>query len=187
MNYKLKDLLEYSRFGVNTKPSETGDTKFLQLKHFNQQENTLSEVDLFVNLDNSLSRYLLVNGDILFVTKGHRHLAWCYDEKIGQAVASTIFLILHPNTNIIHPQFLELYLNMPEVVSYISDNLVKGSIISSISKEDLMELIIDVPQLQIQQNLIEITNSHRNQLSLIEQLKNTKKHYYNQLMISSIS
>ena len=182
MNYKLKDLLEYSRFGVNTKPSETGDTKFLQLKHFNQQENMLPEVDQFVNLDKSLSRHLLIEGDILFVTKGHRHLAWSYDKNIGQTVASTIFLILHPKHEIIDYRFLELYLNQPQVLGHISDNLVGGAIISTISKEGLLELTIPVPSLEIQQNLINLTNSHRKQLALMEHLKYTKKQYYNQLV-----
>ena len=120
MDYKLKDILKTSRFGPSLKPSKIGDTQYLQLKHFNFSNNKLSDIDSFVDLDKKLNEHLLITGDILFVTKGIRYFAWRYDKIVGQAFASSTFLVLHPNQEIIAPHFLELYLNLPQVIEEIS-------------------------------------------------------------------
>ncbi len=181
MEKKLKDLLEFSHFGAYTKPGKMGDTKFIQLKHFNFNDNQLAEIDSFVDFDKSLEKQLLNEGNILFVTKGNRYFAWCFDKNLGQSVASSTFVILHPNQSIIEPHFLELYLNLPHMLEQVS-KLSSNSVIPTLRSADLLELNISVPAKEMQHRLIDIAHSYHRQMSLIDRLKIEKGEYYHSIM-----
>lgn len=184
MYQKLKNLISYSRFGLNTKPTETGEFNFLQLRNFSFETNNLiTPIDSFVNLTDFQRFQILKKGDILFVTKGNRLFAWCYDNtELRDSVASSLFLVLHPNTNFILPRYLELYFNLPNTIDYIAKNLVGGSVISTIRKEDILELDIFVPSIEKQEQLINISQSFHKQMELLDQLKAKKRTYYNLLI-----
>ncbi len=182
MNCELKNIANI-RFGTFQQPVKTGDTKYLQLKHFNFQDNQLGEVDSFVNTssDKKLQSHLLKAGDVLLVSKGNRYFAWYYREEVGAAMASNSFFILHPLDNTIDPQFLTLYLNLTETIERISSMSI-GTSIASVKKEDLLELLIAVPPLEKQRQIVNIGNSHHQQIALLVQLKKSKEKYYSLLM-----
>lgn len=135
MRKKLKDIL-LIKSGVFAKSDTNPDLFYIQSTDFDKQRNWNQALNPILTKSAKFAHHILNIGDILFAAKGRDFFAIVYDGMFQPAVASTTFLVLQVQSNVIKPDFVAWYLNHPQTQSLLW-SLAKGSAIPSIIINDL--------------------------------------------------
>lgn len=115
--------------------------------------------------------YLVSQGDVLFLSRGHRLYAALISEPVQDTVATGYFFILRPNDRLVRSDFLAWYMNQPDFQDGLRPFL-RGSHMPLISKSDFQNLTIKVPPLAVQQRILQLQHlSDREQLASVLQQK----------------
>ncbi|MCC6463116.1 MAG: restriction endonuclease subunit S [Saprospiraceae bacterium] len=171
--------------GVYEKTHPSGDTLYLQGKHFDAHGRFREDMIINPELqaEERLEKHLLQDGDILLIAKGENNRAGMYQKEIGQAVASSTFFVIRLTESSVLPEFLRWYFNtgyMQETFSGLS----RGTQISSLSKKTLSEIEVPVPSLKKQQEILEIQQVWEKEKSLTMDLLNLKDAWYQKLLLN---
>ncbi len=182
---ELKHLSEI-KFGWHTSPSDSKDAIYLQAKYFNEFGELVNTPDSFVSVDTQSRNFLLIDGDILLAGKGAKNFAWCYRKKnLGPAIASSIFFIIQPNSEIIYPEYLTIILNLPQSQVYFQQ-FGAGSSIQSIRKSDLADFKIPLISLEKQKKIVEMAQLHQSGIKILTEIINKKKQLYASILTQLI-
>lgn len=185
MEIALKELARIQT-GIYARPSITGEVIYLQFRHFNSERKFDRTVSPDLPLDHKIEKHLLKNGDLIIASKGFSNFAFMYNESIGPAVASSMFLVLKDiQTNLILPEFLEWFLNLPQTCGYFQNN-AKGTGLPSIGKTVLEDLKIPLPNLEKQKLILEIVKLHCREDAIKTKIQKLQKKVINHYLISSI-
>lgn len=192
MNYKstantknIRRLMQIAEVisGVFIKSSPTGDIIYLQAKDIlmTSLENTASHIDYTPKLD----YYMLKKGDILFAGKGSTYLCEVFDLDIP-AVPSTTLYTIRLRSDIVSPQYLRWYLNHPKVVAKILTSRV-GSGTPMIHKPTLENLEIIIPEKDVQQRIVELSELQKKEESLLKSIAEKRVIVTNQILMNEIN
>lgn len=176
MKVKLSDIAQL-QFGLYTKPSDDGNTVYLQAKHFDDWGSLAEKVDTFITVNQKNKTHLLEDGDILLAGKGMRNFAWTYNKTYGPAIASSIFFVIKPNLSKVIPEFLTTLFNMPQTQAYFQ-TLGAGSSIPSIRKSELEAFTVKLPKLELQQKAIAIKQLHYKDMEISNKIISEKQKVY---------
>lgn len=159
--------------GLYTQPDIQADTLYLQGVHFDQFGEFNPEVKPQLKLNGKIERHLLHHNDILFAAKGLNNFGVVYHTGLGNAVASSSFIIVRLQENYRHqilPKYLAWYLtHTPGVKLFHKKQL--GTTIPSISIEKLSKLEVDVPSVDQQRRIVEVQKLRNREKQLIKQLE----------------
>jgi restriction endonuclease S subunit len=156
--------------GINQKRHPQGNVYYLQARDF--IENDLLDSNLKPSIVGypKLESHYLQKGDVLILSKGHHGFnAFVYNEHKAPAVASSIFLVLKKINPKIIPEFLVWYVNLESTQQQLIGSS-RGSALPSINKKILSELVIPVPELQMQKDIIALSKLKQEESKLIEQI-----------------
>ncbi len=111
--------------------------------------------------------YLVRQGDVLFLSRGHRLYAAAIAEPVEDVIATGYFFILRLETKTVDPIYLEWYLNAPIFQERLRP-LMRGSHMPLVSKSDFQELSIHVPDSETQARIVGLNQlfEHQKQLEL---------------------
>lgn len=165
------------RFGYYAKPIDGRGISYLQAKHFDVYGNMIGEPDTFIAAEYKAADQMLRDGDVLFAGKGYKNFAWCYRRSFGEAVASSLFHVLRPDTQVVLPEYLTALLNHPTNQLYFQQ-LAAGSSIPSIRKNELANFKVPVVALDMQEKIVEVYKLHRKETSLTLELLERKNELY---------
>lgn len=183
MRLSLNKIAEI-RFGFYGKPLDSGNLKYIQARYFDSYGNIVTQPDSFINYDEKVSGHILLDGDILFISKGFRYFSWCYDSSFGPAVASSIFFVIRPDKSKVLPQYLNTFFNMPKNQEFFK-NFGAGSSIPSIRKSELGGIIIPVLPLDEQKKIVLLNSFHQKNIEISQALIQNKVELY-QAILSKI-
>jgi len=181
---KIKDIATVLS-GTYKKEILDGDFLYLQIKDFTSSHLNKGELHPTIPCNKSTEKHLLSNKDLLFSAKGTSNFCAIYYETMGKAIASSSFFIIHITKNIVIPEFLNWYINLPRTIKKLQANAV-GSYTPSITKEVLSNVDIDIPSINIQQKIITLKKLQIEELKLQTQLLEKKKKLYNQILMNII-
>lgn len=185
MKIELKELASIQT-GIYAKPSISGEVIYLQSRHFNLEREFDRTVSPDLKLDNKIEKHLLKNGDIIIASKGFSNFAVVYDESIGSAVASSTFLVVkNIQTNLILPEFLEWFLNLPQTCYYLQNN-AKGTGLPSIGKSVLEDFKIPLPNIEKQKIILEVVKLRCQEEAIKTKIQKLQEKVINHYLISSI-
>lgn len=165
------------RIGFPGQPEAEGNIPFLQLRQFDNEGNLIAGANDFIKLDEKSQPHLLREGDVLFVGKGFRLLAWCYSNDDTPTVASSSFFVLRPNKNKIHPGYLAAFLNAPQTQASLKQ-LGGGTNIFSIRKSELGAFQIPLLPMDRQKKVAALATLHQQQIQLAKELIEQKQNLY---------
>jgi len=112
----------------------------------------------------------LKSGDIIFSARGHRNVAVCVDDPPADAVCSPhFFLIRVKSRNTTLPEFVAWQMNLPRAQRYFEQSAT-GSYITSIRRQVLEMLPLQVPSLEKQRLLVRLARAARLETRLMERL-----------------
>jgi restriction endonuclease S subunit len=176
MKVKLSEIAQL-QFGLYTKPTVKGNASYMQVKHFDDRGSQAYPIDTFVEIDQKNEAHLLEDGDILFVGKGMRNFAWTYHKSYGPAIASSIFYVIKVDKSKVLPDFLTTLFNTAQTQAHFQ-TIGAGSSIPSIRKSELDALMIKLPSLAMQQQIINIKKLHDQDMELSRKILSEKQNLY---------
>lgn len=176
----LGELCEVS-FGQHLKSKSLGDVKYLQVKNFTEEGIFLDNVENYIEKDKIKPQTILCDGDILFVGKGMKFFAYKYEDKMGEAVASSVFFILKIINNNVNPEYLTCILNQPKSLAYFY-GASAGSSIPSIRKKELLDFQIKLPPLNEQEIIVNYYKNYLEQQKIISEIKSKNQILFQQVI-----
>lgn len=169
MDERLSDIAQI-QFGYYDTPSEAGELYYIQAKHFDDSGEFTRFDESFIPLDDKSRKHILQPGDILLAGKGYRLFAWHYEGQPSPAVASTLFFVINvKDKKKLLPAYLNTFLNLPLTQTYLRQ-LGAGTSIPSIRKNELSDLSVPLPDLPIQQKVVQIQTLHQRETALLTTL-----------------
>lgn len=171
--------------GYFGKPSGKGNVVYLQSKHFNEYGQLQNILYPDLEADNISEKHLLKEGDVLFAAKGTKNFATVFENHNEPAVASTSFFVIKLTDFRILPQYLTWFLNSYETQTLLKGQAI-GTSIPSISKQVLENLEISVPNIAMQEAILQITKLRNREKKLKQQIEMLREKQIQQQIINAI-
>lgn len=171
--------------GYFGKPSGKGNVVYLQSKHFNEYGQLQNILYPDLEADNISEKHLLKEGDVLFAAKGTKNFAAVFENHNEPAVASTSFFVIKLTDFRILPQYLTWFLNSYETQTLLKGQAI-GTSIPSISKQVLENLEISVPNIAMQEAILQITKLRNREKALKQQIEMLREKQIQQQIINAI-
>ncbi|MCA3394135.1 MAG: restriction endonuclease subunit S [Roseomonas sp.] len=135
-----------------------------------------------VLIKESIDRYLVQAGDVLFRSRGERNSAIALDDRFAEpAVAVSPLMVLRPMRNVISADYLAWAINQPEAQRHF-DLTARGTSIRMVSKASLDELNIDVPDAPTQRRIVAAHYLAARERALTHLLADTKQAFINRTL-----
>ena len=171
-NEVLLSEVTQSCFGLYERPdaNNLGDLRYLQGADFDN--DGLIKTKVSASIDSKKIDYMshiLTEGDVLLAIKGLRNFSWAYDESAGDAVASSLFLVLNCDREKLLPGYLALFFNQPRTQAKLK-TLSAGITVQSISKGEVMKMKIDLPPLNEQARIVKLAQMMQQEIELTERI-----------------
>lgn len=165
--YKLKDIAEIQT-GIYAKASPSPDTVYLQVNNFDADRVICNTAKPSITIPSKNRGHYLNVGNLLFAGKGTNNFCVVftgYDEK---CVASSSFLVVRiTKIDLVEPQYVSWFLNLPSTLMSLSSNAV-GTSIPSITKATLEEVELPLPPIATQEKIVEIAKLQKKERELRE-------------------
>ena len=177
----LKKLIEFDglfsgySFREKIEHNPNGDVGILQMKDIT--DNYLS-FD-YQNIDKSSDfdfkeKFYLKKNDILFVSKGVNNYAIAIDDIDFKVVPSATFFVIRADEKIIVPEYLVWYINQRDAQNYLNEKKA-GTYVPNLNKQDIMELPINLPPLDIQKAIAKTAVLLNQEIEILDKIKVKRK------------
>ena len=147
-----------------------GDVAVVQIKNVNTETGVDWPAVAKTKLAGRRGPDWLKPGDVIFSARGHRNVAVCLDQPPGRAVCSPhFFLIRVKDGKSTVPEFLAWQMNLPPAQRYFEQSAT-GSYITSIRRQVLETLPLQIPSLERQRLLVRLADAAKREKHLMERL-----------------
>lgn len=136
--------------------------------HFSPEK--LVRVDVELDSD----RYLVRQGDVLFLSRGVRPWALALGHPIRNTIVPSSFYILRADPIGIRPEYLAWFLNHPKTQTILGD-IARGSNIPFVSMSEFGKFQIPVPEVAIQQRIIALAQLCEREQELVHALSKRRE------------
>ena len=121
------------------------------------------------------SRYLLRNGDVLFLSKGRRNSATLVEGLAEErdTIAAGHFFIVRPDTDRVRPDYLAWAINASKSKAYLQ-NVARGSGMPFVAKDAFENMSIDLPNLETQYRIVKLHRLAARESRLLEELRHKR-------------
>lgn len=171
--------------GLFARPTGFGELVYLQSKHFDEYGQLNTELYPDLSAEGISEKHLLSKDDVLFAAKGTKNFAAVFDNHNAPSVASTSFFVIRITDINVLPSYLAWYLNHLSLKSSLKGK-AKGSAIPSITKKDLEELEIAIPEIQIQRTVIKLDDLRNREKALRQKIEFLREHLIEQQIIRAL-
>jgi hypothetical protein len=113
--------------------------------------------------------YLVEQGDVLFLARGHRLGAAVVTEPLIRTIATGYFFILRPSPRV-RAGYLAWAINQREFQDQMRP-LVRGSHIPLITKADFLGLRVELPPLEVQDKIVALDELHRRERQIVAEIQ----------------
>ena len=182
----LKDIATI-RTGLVTarKKASAVDTKTIEYKSVTLRsfspDGTLivDNLDTFVSKEKIKDVYLTQPNDVLVRLREPNITIYIDEANSGLVIPSFIALVRVDDTKV-DSKFLTYYLNSTTAKKALKSSLT-GTAISMIKTKELEDLRVQLPSLEEQKKIVEFLDSTSKEINLLEELKNQKEKYYQEV------
>lgn len=173
---KLKDLASVSMgLAIARKKADLSSDvqlpyKLVSLKSFNSNgvyEHQYS--DDFFSTETISDNYIVKKGDILLRLREPNHAIYI-DKDYEGLIASSLMVIIKLQNSPINPLYLTHYLNSLQTKKQLVSSLAGTQIQASVNLSSITGLIINVPDMQTQNTLVQIQQLHLEEIKSLENL-----------------
>lgn len=153
------------RSSLATWPS--GNVPVIQMKDITDYGTVSLDLLNRVQVDDTNENHLVRSGDLVFRSRGSKTTSALVPAFSETLVLSAPLFRLRLNRPDVLPAYLNWYINQPKAQAYL-EMISEGSAQKMISKENLSELVIEVPALEIQKRILDIAGLLDRERSLRE-------------------
>jgi hypothetical protein len=172
--YQFRGRMEDAAVGVvpkklkrNPRPMEM--VKVIQIKDIPDRQHLVTSDLAQAQIEQPIDQYLVQQGDVLFLARGHRLFAVPVIDPVQRTIATGYFLILRLQTDSIRPAYLAWYMNQPRFQADLQP-FVRGSHMPLVTKSDIQSISILTPPLAIQDTILALDELHRREQELLTTL-----------------
>lgn len=130
------------------------------------------------------ARYMVDQGDVLFLYRGQRAVAVPVLESLQNTMAAYYFYILRPRTSEVLPEYLAWYINQPPAQSFLESHMT-GSHMKIIRKPAIENLLVPVPPLQTQRVVVGIERLRQKEQACLAQLSEARDQLVNSICLEA--
>jgi restriction endonuclease S subunit len=156
-------------FRGKVEPEPGGEYQVIQIGDITPDARLTSAALVQVNLPDVKPSQVVKLGDVLFISRGTRKRAAAITEPLNTTIASSQLFVLHPKDNVL-PEYLAWYLNQQPAQRYIEEHAT-GSNVSLINMESLGGLVVQIPPLETQRQIVEIHKLSLREKELLEKIQ----------------
>lgn len=158
---RLKDIADI-QFGyqhrdrdrLSVKEAE-GSHAIVQIKDISETGELLTDRFSRITPSGNPNRYLVSEGDVLFLSRGQRGFAIPVREPLKNTVASYYFYILRAQRDRVLPEYLAWFINQP-TTQVTLESFQHGSLMKMVPKSAFEELEIYLPPLELQKTITQL-------------------------------
>jgi hypothetical protein len=125
----------------------------IQAKDVNESLRFNPDKLVRVDVELDTARYLVRQGDVLFLSRGVRPWAFALNQPIHDTVVPSSFYILRTDSSRVRPEYVAWFLNHPKTQAVLGE-IAGGSNIPFVSMGEFEKLEIPVPELEVQRRII---------------------------------
>jgi len=127
-----------------------------------------------VKLEKDPAPHLLQAGDVLFLSRGHRHWALAITGSMPRFIAPGYFFILRVDTARVRPEYLTWFINHPATQELLRGK-AKGTHIPFLSKHDVESLTVPLPPVATQDTVVALASLARREQELLDRLAERRR------------
>lgn len=183
--FKLSDIVNI-RSGmvvpktVNNDESQLTDAyvRMISTSDYDDDGNLRNNLEANVLIKPAIEKNFLQYNEILFNAKGRRFFAALFRDEYSFTIASASFLVLTIQNDYILPEFLVWYLSHPETLKVFNSKMSTQNI-PSITKHELGELGIIIPNFDTQDKIVKLDFLKKEQIAIQKELITLKENLIN--------
>jgi len=151
-------------------PDNEGTHRIIQMKDFDEcRQVGISGLTSF-RPERDPNRYIVNQGDVLFLSRGQKNFACSLIEPITDTVAASYFFILRLKSESILPGYLAWYINQVPAQEFLYSMAKRGSHMPIVPKAAFEVLEISIPPIDTQKTIVEIEKLITKELELGEEI-----------------
>ena len=177
MRAKIKDLADIAtgyHFRGRVEDDPNGKIAVVQAKDVDWEAGRVATDLTRVTLDKDPSSHVLRPGDVLFLSRGHRHPALPIDASMPELIAPGYFFILRGDRAKVLPEYLAWYINYPATQEMLK-NMAKGTQIPFLSVGDFGLMAMPLPTLATQERIVTLARLARQERELLARLADRRQ------------
>lgn len=189
---KLKDLVHIRSGMVVTKTANNDENlltdafvRMIGTSDFDDNLNLRADLEPNVLFKENIAKNFLQENEILFNAKGKRFFASLFKRQYENTIASAVFLVLRLETDVVIPEYLVWYLNHPETLK-IYKSKQTTQVMPAITKQELGDLDIIIPEYKTQNSIVEIDQLKRDRIRVQKELIQLHENYINAITYKKI-
>ena len=145
---------------------------------YDDDGNLRNDLEANVLIKPAIEKNFLQYNEVLFNAKGRRFFAALFRNEYSFTIASASFLVLTIQNDHILPDFLVWYLNHPETLKVFNSKITTQNI-PSITKQELGELEIIIPNFETQNKIVKLDFLKKEQIMIQKELITLKANLIN--------
>ncbi|MBI5038199.1 MAG: restriction endonuclease subunit S [Nitrospirae bacterium] len=155
---EIADIQLGYQFRKKIEPVDNGTNWVIQIRDFDENHILNKEGLSRVRVDKPVDRYLIHQGDVLFLSRGHRNWAAAIvdDLKDTVVVVSHFFVIRRKNATIL-PEYLAWYMNQTPAQEYLHNIARRGTHMPLVTLSAFKGLTVEVPDMATQHSIVELS------------------------------
>ncbi len=142
------------QFRGKVEPSDDANVLLVQIKDVDDRLTLQLGNLVSVRVEKPRS-YLVAPGNVLFLSRGQNPFAVVVPEVQPNTIATSYFLILRPNQELVRPAFLAWILNQTDFQESLRP-VMRGTHIKILSKSDFQNLPVILPPLAVQDYILNL-------------------------------
>jgi hypothetical protein len=139
--------------GDDTSRMRPGVVRVIQIKDVDNDRRLQTDDLVAVHFDGDTEKYQAREGDVLFLSRGHRLFATAITEPLQATVVTGYFYILRLKTDRVQPGYLAWYINQPPFQTVLR-TFMKGTQQPLVSRKDIEDLEVEIPSLSVQEAIV---------------------------------
>jgi len=166
-----------------TRPVPNGSYLFIRIGDISQDGSLLTDDLPRIEPNESInSRSCLCPGDVLLPNRGARNTAIVFHGMELRTIVGPQFIVIRPNQNQVLPEYLAWVLGTAPIQDTLNA-LKKGSHVPVIDRSALATLLIPLPPLTKQRQIVEIASLALQELQLTERLLQLRSQFANEHLV----
>lgn len=182
----LADIQSGYQFRGRVEPHPQGDIAVIQVKDLRDNAGLRPDTLTKVKLDKAAEPYLIHDGDVLFLSRGHRLFAAAITSPLHRTIAPGYFFVIRLHDPRALPEYLAWYINQPPAQNRLKPSHA-GTHMPIIPKWAFEELEIELPPIQIQQAIVALSRLSDRERQLSAELEATRRQLIDTACLRAIS